>query len=191
MVRETGSNFDPATHLPCFFLCGCFCFLANTQCFSSAKHCSKFFANIYCVLLEKYIKLSKLWYFICKMGTIVPCMVVVKYKCDYVWKVLWTAPSVWQEWSSSSSSLLASSHLHCTCLLVNDRVTSRGLAWVKRYTAAFLRSERFYTGLCDTIFTCLLCLTTQVVTHLLLQQKEESEIHPECLQPEAFCYVSF
>lgn len=89
--------------------CQCFCFLANTQCFSSAKLCSKLFANIYCVLLDKSIKLSKLWYFICKMGTIVPCMVVMKYKRDDVWKVLWTEPNLWQESSSPSSSLLYSS----------------------------------------------------------------------------------
>lgn len=94
---------------PVFFL-SVFCFLANTQCFSSAKHCSKLSANIYCVLLDKCIKLSKLWYFICKMATIVPCMVVMKYKRDDVWKVLWTEPNLWQESSSSSSlSLLYSS----------------------------------------------------------------------------------
>lgn len=83
MVREMGSNFDPATHLPCVFL-WVFCFLANTQCFSSAKHCSKFFANIYCVLLTNILSFQSSDISSVKMGTIVPCMVVVKYKCDYV-----------------------------------------------------------------------------------------------------------
>lgn len=89
-VREVGSNFDSATHY--FYV---FFKLANTLCFPFAKHCSKHSANIYCATLDKCIRLLELRCFLCKMETIVPCIVLVKYKHDNVCKVLWTGHNVW------------------------------------------------------------------------------------------------
>lgn len=102
---------------------------------------------------------------------------------------------------TKSLLLLVSFHVYCTCLLENDHVTSRGLAWVKimPLATAFLESQRFYTGMCDIChpltFASYYTSDNSFVVENTDQQKEESEIHPECLQTEritlTFCSVSF
>lgn len=89
-VREVGLKFDLATH---YFIFIYFWFSKYSASYLPSAVLN--LANISCVILDKCMKFPETWLFIFKMGTIVPCMVVVKFRGDNVYKVLGIGRDAW------------------------------------------------------------------------------------------------